>query len=134
MAQKSQKFESIRKDTIFPKITFELAKVLYFCSLECATSPRYTITKIKKISLGRFFKIFLIVYSRIGAALPLAPLRARPKIKPLGPVEFLVGCSGRNASYNYKSDLDNTGFQIVLICSVSVLASKISKAEFIISS
>ena len=30
--------------------------------------PRYTITKIKKISLGRFFKIFLIVYSRIGHA------------------------------------------------------------------
>ena len=30
--------------------------------------PRYAITKIKKISLGRFFKIFLIVYSRIGHA------------------------------------------------------------------
>ena len=28
-------------------------------------APRYTINKIKKISLGRFFKIFLIVYSRI---------------------------------------------------------------------
>ena len=32
-------------------------------------APRYTITKIKKIFHSRFFKIFLIVYSRIGAAL-----------------------------------------------------------------
>ena len=64
----------------------------------------------------------------------LAPIRARPKIKPAEPVEFLVVVCWQNASYNYKSDLDNTGFQIVLICSVSVLASKISKAEFIISS
>ena len=31
-------------------------------------APRYTIIKIKKISLGRFFKIFLIVYSRIRHA------------------------------------------------------------------
>ena len=31
-------------------------------------APRYTIIKIKKISLGRFFKIFLIVYSRIRYA------------------------------------------------------------------
>jgi hypothetical protein len=30
--------------------------------------PRYTINKIKKILQSRFFKIFLIVYSRIGAA------------------------------------------------------------------
>ena len=30
--------------------------------------PRYTITKIKKIFLGRFFKIFLIMYSRIHHA------------------------------------------------------------------
>ena len=64
-------------------LTFELAKGLYFYSLECARVPRYTITKIKKISAGRFFKIFLIVYSRIGAAPDgLAPIRARPKIKP----------------------------------------------------
>ena len=31
-------------------------------------APRYAINKIKKISLGRFFKIFLIVYSRIRPA------------------------------------------------------------------
>lgn len=31
-------------------------------------APRYAINKIKKISLGRFFKIFLIVYSRIRHA------------------------------------------------------------------
>ena len=30
--------------------------------------PRYTINKIKKILHSRFFKIFLIVYSRIGHA------------------------------------------------------------------
>ena len=31
-------------------------------------APRYAINKIKKIYLGRFFKIFLIVYSRIRHA------------------------------------------------------------------
>jgi hypothetical protein len=31
-------------------------------------APRYAINKIKKISLGRFFKIFLIVYSHIRHA------------------------------------------------------------------
>ena len=40
--------------------------VLIFGSPNIA--PRYTINKIKKISLGRFFKIFLIVYSRIRHA------------------------------------------------------------------
>ena len=53
---------------------------MFFCSLECARVPRYTIIKIKKISVGRFFKIFLIVHSRIGAAAKrLAPIRARTK-------------------------------------------------------
>ena len=40
--------------------------VLIFGSPNIA--PRYAINKIKKISLGRFFKIFLIVYSRIRHA------------------------------------------------------------------
>lgn len=59
--------------------------------------PRYTITKIKKISAGRFFKIFLIVYSRIGAAPDgLAPIRAPRKLKnaPLGHCLILVGAHG----------------------------------------
>ena len=54
--------ESIGKQTKKP----QKCGFIYFGSPNIA--PRYAINKIKKISLGRFFKIFLIVYSRIRHA------------------------------------------------------------------
>ena len=56
-------------------------------------APRYAINKIKKISLGRFFKIFLIVYSRIRHAQRGLLWRIRlghfSKIKKSGKTRFV---------------------------------------------
>ena len=56
------------KNKITTSKTLHNAVFFYFYRGRANIAPRYAINKIKKISLGRFFKIFLIVYSRIRHA------------------------------------------------------------------
>ena len=54
------------------------------CSIflaEMNSCPRYAIIKIKKILFGRFFKIFIIVFSRIRHALCSGVSLHRPQVK-----------------------------------------------------
>lgn len=48
---------------------------------EMNSCPRYAIIKIKKILFGRFFKIFIIVFSRIRHALCSGVSLHRPQVK-----------------------------------------------------
>ena len=103
----------------FQHLTYELVNILQnqqknrknavLSILAGPTSPpRYTIIKIKKISLGRFFKIFLIVYSRIRhACLWAKPTKTAFSYGACAPITALwrirLGLLFQNKKIGYKT-------------------------------